>query len=102
MRRQALRLTAPPGGFPKYGYFREMPLGLPGGQTIATSFFSHLPFPLLVDGYELIHLEPAWNSTPYEAFVLYNGWGEIVAEWGTEPSFGELMEYAPTKGNYES
>ena len=93
MKRQTLRLTAPLGGLPKFGYFREMPLRLSNRAGILPCSL-RLPFSLSQAGYEIIHFRD-WPNP--DAYVLYDSWGYIVAQWETEPSFGDLLDYEPAK-----
>lgn len=80
----------PPGGFPKFGYVREMPLSLLGRVVEANELTQQLPVNLELAGYELFSLKPLFSQTA-DPVVLYNPWGEIVAEWEVMPSWGELL-----------
>ena len=81
----------PPGGFPKFGYTREMPLSLLGGVS-AEDLTEQLPVPLKQAGYQLFSLQPSWATWAKDPVVLYNPWGEIVAEWEESAfSLGELQ-----------
>lgn len=87
-----MQLTPPPGGWPKCGYARELPIDL-GPSFGDRKIWGVLPASLVERGYELILLEPApfQGGDPY---VLYDPWGRIVAVWEALPSLGTLYEIA--------
>ena len=82
--------SPPPGGFPRYGYVRQMPEHLEGRAVSVQSFPDRLPLNLLDADFQLMRVEPMSRGAA-DPFVLYNPWGEIVAEWEVMPSFGELL-----------
>ena len=82
--------SPPPGGFPKFGYVREMPLSLLGRGVQVIDLTEQLSFPLELAGYQLFSLEPIFSKAA-DPVVLYNPWGEIIEEWEQRPSLGELL-----------
>lgn len=82
----------PPGGWPRYGYTRQLPEGISIPRVFNED--RHLPGSLALDGWQLLRIEEFSKSYP-DPFVLYNPWGEIVAQWETLPSLGTLMEFVP-------
>ena len=81
-------VCAPPGGWPKYGFTRQLPEGITNPRVSDES--RHLPSSLALDGWQLLGVTEA----RIDPFVLYNPWGEIVAQWETLPSLGTLMEFS--------
>lgn len=96
MRRPKHRLRPPLGGFPKNGYGREIPEWANefSVSVKATPLDPPLPFALDRAGYELLAMSQPCERTH---FVLYNAWGEIMADWEYEPSYGELLDYMPSE-----
>ena len=89
------QVSEPMGGFPKFGYTRELPIGL-SSPRVTRNLTEQLLFALRERGYDLLQVdEQVWGGKG-DPFVLYNEWGEIVAEWETMPSLGELL--AVSKG----
>lgn len=84
----------PEGGFPRYGYHREMPFGMKWQcpMPAVRCYPGRLPHDMAVAGWELLEVDPLTGPDP---FVLYDAWGCIVAEWETEPSYGSLLEFLP-------
>ena len=80
----------PAGGSPRFGYGREMPEGIarPIQRDDLTEF---LPGNLRREGWQLLGIGNFQKRD--DPYVLYNPWGEKVAEWEQAPSFGELLQF---------
>jgi len=93
-------VIAPWAGFPRYGYTREIPYEM----RVIKDCSNRLPYDLHDRGYELLQVIEE-QTTRGDPFVLYDPYGDIVAQWEAMPSYGELLhicehrnEYLTTKG----
>jgi hypothetical protein len=86
-------VSPPPGGWPRYGFSRQLPESI--SEPRISSESTHLPGALALDGWQLLRVEEDARYHSADPFVLYNPWGEIVAQWEMRPSLGTLMEYVP-------
>lgn len=83
-------VSPPSGGFPEYGYTRQLPESVPN-RVMATRISGVLPYSLLDQGYELLKVEPVVLSI--DPYVLYGPWGEVVAVWEVMPNLGTLYDF---------
>jgi len=89
--RKKHRPAPPAGGFPRFGYAREIPVSLRDGAVLNVNNLSdRLPYHLQDAGFQFMSVELA-HTRGADPFVIYNPWGEIVAEWEVMPSWGELL-----------
>ncbi|MFW6125502.1 MAG: hypothetical protein ACOC58_00190 [Chloroflexota bacterium] len=89
-------VTPPDGDWPRYGYTRQMPISIADPGRVE-DLSEYLPEALRFQGCQLLQIDPAplWGTARgADPFVLYDAWGEIIAEWELRPSLGELLEVA--------